>query len=38
MKYAVGMGSDTMIYVPGFVRIGSGIQKSVGGTYSMGIA
>jgi hypothetical protein len=27
MKYAVEMGSDTMIYVPSFIKIGSGIQK-----------
>jgi hypothetical protein len=29
MKYAVEMGSGAMIYVyiPGFIKIGSGIQK-----------
>jgi hypothetical protein len=27
MKYAVEMGSDTMMYIPSFIKIGSGIQK-----------
>jgi hypothetical protein len=27
MKYAVEMGSAAMIYVPSFIKIGSGIQK-----------
>jgi hypothetical protein len=27
MKYAVEMGSGAMIYIPGFINIGSGIQK-----------
>jgi hypothetical protein len=27
MKYAVGMGSVAMIYVPGFIKFGSGIKK-----------
>jgi hypothetical protein len=27
MKYAVEVGSDAMIYVPRFIKIGSGIQK-----------
>jgi hypothetical protein len=31
MKYAVGMGSGVMIYIPSFVKIGSGIQKFMGG-------
>jgi hypothetical protein len=26
-KYAVDMGSDAMIYIPSFIKIGSGIQK-----------
>jgi hypothetical protein len=30
MKYAVEMGSVSMIYIPSFVKIGSGIQKLVG--------
>jgi hypothetical protein len=31
MKYGVEMGSGAMIYIPSFVRIGSGIQKLIGG-------
>jgi hypothetical protein len=31
MKYAVEMGSDTMIYIPSFIKIVSGIQKLMGG-------
>jgi hypothetical protein len=27
MKYAVEMGSGAMIYVPSFIKIGSGIRK-----------
>jgi hypothetical protein len=27
MKYAAEMGSDAMIYIPSFIRIGSDIQK-----------
>jgi hypothetical protein len=27
MKYAVEMGSDTMIYIPNFIKIGSGFLK-----------
>jgi hypothetical protein len=34
MKYAVEMGSDTMIYVPSFIKIGSGIQKLIEGGYT----
>jgi hypothetical protein len=34
MKYAVGMGSSAMIYVPSFIKTGSGIQKLIGrGNY-----
>jgi hypothetical protein len=29
MKYAVDMGSGVMIYVPSFMKIGSGIQKLI---------
>jgi hypothetical protein len=29
MKYAIEMGSDTMIYIPSFIKIGSGIQKLI---------
>jgi hypothetical protein len=36
MKYAVQMGSGTVIYIPSFIKIGSGIQKLVwaGGSQS----
>jgi hypothetical protein len=30
MKYAVEMGSDDMIFIPSFMKIGSGIQKLIG--------
>jgi hypothetical protein len=30
MKYAVEMGSGGMIYVPSFIKIGSGIRKLIG--------
>jgi hypothetical protein len=29
VKYAVEMGSGAMIYIPGFIKIGSGIQKLI---------
>jgi hypothetical protein len=31
MKYAVEMGSVAMIYIPSFIKIGSGIQKLLKG-------
>jgi hypothetical protein len=31
MKYAVEMGSDAMMYIPGFMKIGLGIQKWIRG-------
>jgi hypothetical protein len=31
MKYAIEMGSGAMIYIPNFIKIGSGIQKLMGG-------
>jgi hypothetical protein len=31
MKYADDMGSSSMTYIPSFIRIGSGIQKLIGG-------
>jgi hypothetical protein len=31
MKYTVEMGSGAMMYIPSFVKIGSGIQKLIGG-------
>jgi hypothetical protein len=30
MKYAVETGSGAMIYIPSFIKIGSGIQKLMG--------
>jgi hypothetical protein len=33
MKYAVEMGSEAIIYVPSFLKIGSGIQKLIGGMH-----
>jgi hypothetical protein len=31
MKYAVEMASGAMTYIPGFVKLGSGIQKLIRG-------
>jgi hypothetical protein len=31
MKYVVEMDSGAMMYIPGFIKIGSGIQKLIGG-------
>jgi hypothetical protein len=31
MKYAVEMGSGAMTYITSFIKIGSGIQKFMGG-------
>jgi hypothetical protein len=33
MKYAVEMGSGAMTYIPSFIKIGSGIQKYIGGIH-----
>jgi hypothetical protein len=33
MKYAVGLGSGAMIYIPSFIKIGSGIQKLIVGIH-----
>jgi hypothetical protein len=30
MKYAIEMGSDAVIFMPSFIKIGSGIQKLMG--------
>jgi hypothetical protein len=30
MKYAVEMGSGAMMYIPSFIKIGSGIRKLIG--------
>jgi hypothetical protein len=42
MKYAFEMGSGAMIYIPSFIKIGSAIEKLIGGirrqTDSMEIA
>jgi hypothetical protein len=29
MKYAIEMGSGAMIYIPSFIKIGSGIQEPI---------
>jgi hypothetical protein len=34
MKYAFEMGSGAMIYIPSFIKIGSGIQKLMGRGYT----
>jgi hypothetical protein len=31
MKYVVEIGSGTMMYIPRAIKIGSGIQKFIGG-------
>jgi hypothetical protein len=33
MKYAVEMISGDMIYIPGFINIGSGVQKLLSGIH-----
>jgi hypothetical protein len=33
MKYAVEMGSGVIIYIPSFIKIGSGIQKLIWGIH-----
>jgi hypothetical protein len=33
MKYAAEMGSCVMIYKPSFIKIGSKIQKLIGGIH-----
>jgi hypothetical protein len=34
MKYTVGMGSGVMMYTASFIKIGSGVQKLMGGAHS----
>jgi hypothetical protein len=34
MKYIAEMGSGATIYIPSFMKIGSGIQKFHGGVYT----
>jgi hypothetical protein len=33
MKYAAEMGSGAMIYIPNSIKIGSGIEKLMGGIH-----
>jgi hypothetical protein len=33
MKYVVEMGSGVMIYIPSFIKTGSGIRKLMEGDY-----
>jgi hypothetical protein len=33
MKYAMEVSSGAMMYVPSFMKIGSGIQKLIGGMH-----
>jgi hypothetical protein len=33
MNYAVEISSGAMIYTPNFIKIGSGIQKVIGGVH-----
>jgi hypothetical protein len=32
--YAIDIGSAAVIYIPSFIKIGSGIQKLLGGRYT----
>jgi hypothetical protein len=34
MKHAIEMGLGAMIYIPSFIKIGSGIQKLIRGGYT----
>jgi hypothetical protein len=34
MKYTVEMGLGAMIYIPSFIKIGSGIQNLIWGGYT----
>jgi hypothetical protein len=36
MKYATEMGSDSMTYIPSFIKIGLDIQKLIGGIHAYG--
>jgi hypothetical protein len=33
MKYAIEISSDAMIYIPSFIKIGSGIIELIGGIH-----
>jgi hypothetical protein len=35
MKYTVAMGSGAVMYIPSFIKIGSGIQKLVRGIHRL---
>jgi hypothetical protein len=34
MKYAIEMGSGAIIYMPSFIKIGSGMKKLLGWGYA----
>jgi hypothetical protein len=34
MKYAVKMGSHAVIYIPSFIKFGSGVQKFIWERYT----
>jgi hypothetical protein len=34
MEYTVEMDSSAMIYIPNFIKIGSGVQKLMAGRYT----
>jgi hypothetical protein len=34
MKYAVEMGSGAVVYISSFIKIGTGVQNSIGGTQT----
>jgi hypothetical protein len=34
MNYVIEMGSGAVIYTPGFIKTGSGIQKLMGGGHT----
>jgi F0F1-type ATP synthase alpha subunit len=36
MKYSAEMGSGAMIYIPSFIKIGSGIRKLIRGDAQTG--
>jgi hypothetical protein len=38
MMHVGEMDSGAIIYIPSFIKIGSAIQKLIGGTYSIVIA
>jgi hypothetical protein len=38
MNYAADLGTDAMMYIPSLIKIGSGIQKFMGGYTNTQIA